>query len=91
MEQIELNNHMTIPAIIFGPDEIGYTPYPKALKNAIPRGTCLMKRITIDKYIYTAEVANALRLGFHFIDLIRASNMARDVGKEVEHDVIKFR
>jgi diketogulonate reductase-like aldo/keto reductase len=68
MEYVKLNNNIEIPAIIFGPAALGYTPHPNRTNNLYKRAIIKIKRKTYDEYLYTKSVANAIKIGFNSID-----------------------
>lgn len=68
MEYFKLINGDSIPAIVFGPDELGYKPRRKRSKSKIIRFVKKIKKYTFDKQIYIYRISNAIKVGFHSID-----------------------
>lgn len=71
LKQVKLANGEYIPAIFFGPDELGYTPH-QLKRDFFHRAYRKLKRLTIDKYNYVNAVASAIECGFHTIDFSAA-------------------
>lgn len=83
MNNVQLRDGMSIPAIIFGPDAIGYTPHPRKVNSKCQRIVRKIKRKTIDEYQYTESIANAIRCGFHSIDFSAAYGDGKLIAKSI--------
>lgn len=69
MENFNLQSKAVIPAIGFGPDEMGYSPRRKQIhSNIIHRGFRKIKRIVVDEPKYVNSVKSAFECGFRLLD-----------------------
>lgn len=69
MEIICLRNGEKIPVIGFGPDELGYTPRRKEIKqDIVHRGFRKVKKIIYDEPKYIREVSSGFKAGFRLLD-----------------------
>ena len=69
MEYFNLQSKAAIPAIGFGPDEMGYSPRRKQIhSDIIHRGLRKIKRNTVDEPNYVNSVKSAFECGFRLLD-----------------------
>ena len=69
MEYFNLKSKTAIPAIGFGPDEMGYSPRRRQIhSDIVHRGLRKIKRITVDEPKYVNCVQSAFECGFRLLD-----------------------
>lgn len=84
MENIIIKDSVIIPQIIFGPDELGYTPRPKVTRFLFQKVLKKIKRKTWDRYKYVSQIENALNIGFNSVDFSAAYGDGSLISKAIK-------
>lgn len=84
MLTVKLRNGAEVPAIIFGPDELGYSPRRKNSNNKLVRVIKKIKRKTLDEWQYIDQVSNSIKVGFHSIDFSAAYGDGTLISKAIK-------
>lgn len=84
MENRIIKNSIIIPRIIFGPDELGYTPRPKVTRLLFMKIFKKIKRKTWDSYRYVLQIENALNIGFNSVDFSAAYGDGSLISKAIK-------